>query len=389
MWLSSDQATEIVAQHNSPVFVYSKSQLQSRAETLLDLTMPLGLTIRYAVKANSHPEIVKLFFDMGLHFDVSSSYEASMLLAQGIPGEKISLSSQQSAHNLEDLLQAGIQYVATSMHQLELFASAAHRGDKVALRVNPAINSAGQNNRLSTSGIASSFGLWHEYVEKALAFAASNQITIDRLHMHIGTGADPAIWASAMDTALGIARQMPDVIVLDIGGGYKIAYAAGEHETDMKQISKVFTEKLQLFAQETGRELKLEIEPGRWLVAHAGVLLAQVDDIVDTGADGYAFLRINTGMNDFIRAAMYGAQHNLRVMNNVVDEAEYIVTGHCCETSDMLTTMPGDPEYIAPRKLHKAKVGDVVVIADAGAYCASFSTKQYNAFPSASEVVVD
>jgi diaminopimelate decarboxylase len=389
MWLSDEQVAELVAQHGTSLFVYSKDQLRTRAHELMQLTQPYGLTVRYAIKANPHPEIIKLFLDMDLHFDASSSYEASLLLSQGVPGDRISLSSQQSAHNLEELLQAGVRYVASSMHQLEVFINAAHRGNAVSLRVNPAIDSAGQNNRLSTSGIASSFGLWHEYVGKALEYAAYNQIVINRLHMHIGTGADPAIWANAMDTALSIVRQMPDVTVLDIGGGYKIAYAVGEHETEMKQISAVFAEKLQLFAQETGRELKLEIEPGRWLVAHAGVLLAQVDDIVDTGTDGYTFLRLNTGMNDFIRAAMYGAQHNLRIMNDAVDEVEYIVTGHCCETSDMLTTMPGDPEHIAPRKLNKAEIGDVLVIADVGAYCASFSTKQYNAFPSASEVIVN
>lgn len=389
MWISNEQATALVAENGSPLFVYSKAQLHSRAAELLNLHLPFGHTVRYAVKANSHPEITKLLLDLGLHFDASSSYEASLLLKQGVPGDKISLSSQQSAHNLDELLQSGVHYVATSMHQLELFVAAAHRNDTVALRVNPAIDGAGHNNRLSTSGIASSFGLWHEYVGQALEYAAGNRIVIDRLHMHIGTGADPAIWANAMDIALSIVRQMPDVTVLDIGGGYKIAYTAGEHETDMQQISAVFAEKLQTFARETSRRLKLEIEPGRWLVAHAGVLLAQVDDTVDTGTNGYSFLRLNTGMDDFIRAAMYGAQHGIQVVNSNNEEVEYVITGHCCETSDILTTMPGDPEHILPRKLQKAEIGDIVAVADAGAYCASFSTKQYNAFPSASEVIVE
>ena len=389
MWLSDEQATEVVAQHSSPVFVYSKSQLKSRAQTLLDLVMPFGLTIRYAVKANSHPEVVKLFSDMGLHFDASSSYEAAMLLSRGVPGEKISLSSQQSAHNLEELLWAGVQYVATSLHQLEMFINAENRGNTVALRVNPAIDHAGQNNRLSTGGIAASFGLWHEHVEQALELASAHQVVINRLHTHIGSGADPAIWAKAMETSLDIVRRMPDVTTLDFGGGYKVSRAAGEHETDMQQIGAIFVEKLQTFAKETGRRLRLEIEPGTWLVAHAGTLLAQVDDIVDTGSEGYTFLRVNTGMNDFIRPAMYGAQHDIRIVNGNSEQTECVVTGHCCETSDVLTPMPGDPEHIAPRTMRKASIGDVIAIADTGAYCASMSTKQYNAYPSAPEVFVD
>lgn len=389
MWLSDEQAVALVGQHGTPLFIYSKAELNTRAQELNGLKMPFGLVVRYAVKANSHPEIIKQFLELGLHFDASSSYEAAMLLSLGVPGEKVSLSSQQSPHNLPELLKEGVQFVATSMHQLELFVNTADHGGKVALRVNPTIPYAGHNNRLSTGGEASSFGLWHEYIEKALGLASAHQVVVNRLHVHVGSGADPAIWASTMDTALTIVRRMPDVTTLDIGGGFKVARAVGEHEADMQKVGAIFAEKLQSFADETGRTLKLEIEPGTWLVAHAGVLLAAIDDIVDTGSEGYAFLRLNTGMNDIIRPAMYGAQHDIRVVNNATDEAEYVVVGHNCETGDILTPAPGDPEHIAPRKMRRAAIGDVVVIADVGAYCASFSAKLYNAFPAATEVIVE
>lgn len=388
MWLSDTQAHELVARHGSPLFVYSKAQLRSRAQELLSLPMPSGLTVRYAAKANPHPEIIVLLAELGLHFDASSSFEAQALLNMGIPGNKISLSSQQSAHDLPALLNAGVQYVATSMRQLTLFADAAEPGASVGLRVNPSIGGAGHNNRTSTGGVASSFGLWHEYVGSALALVASKQITIERLHIHVGSGADPAIWGEVMDTALAVVRRMPDVTVLDIGGGYKVSRAPGERETDMRLVADEFRIRLEAFAHETNRQLRVEIEPGTWLVAHAGVLLAQVDDIVDTGSDGYTFLRLNTGMNDIIRPAMYGAQHDIRVVTDATEEAEYIVVGHNCETGDILTPAPGNPEHIVTRRLRKAAVDDLVVIADAGAYCASFSVKGYNAYPSAAEVLV-
>src|SRR6185437_13735952 len=110
MWLSDTQAHELVARHGSPLFVYSKTQLRSRAQQLLNLAMPFGLTVGYAAKANPNPKIIKLFADLGLHFDASSSYEAQVLLDMGIAGSQISLSSQQSAHDLPVLLQAGVQY---------------------------------------------------------------------------------------------------------------------------------------------------------------------------------------------------------------------------------------------------------------------------------------
>lgn len=387
MWLSNKQAYEIVGEHGSPAFVYSREQLSERARELMALELPYGLTVRYAMKANPHPEVVKLFAGEGLHFDASSSYEAAELIKQGIPGAHISLSSQQPAHNLPELLGAGVRYVATSMRQLELFAASVKSGARVALRVNPP-NGNGANNRVTTGGANSSFGLWYEYLDDALQLAAAKGLVIDRLHVHIGSGADLSAWGQAMDDALVIARRMPDVMTLDIGGGFKVSRYTGEKEADMPAIAALFAGRLQSFAAEAGRQLKLEIEPGMWLVAHAGVLLAEVADIVDTGRDGYTFLRLNTGLNDFIRPAMYGAQHHISVLNGAAEQAEYVVVGHCCETSDILTPAPGDPEAIAPRRLNKASIGDLVAIADTGAYCHTFSTTGYNAFPPAAKVFV-
>jgi diaminopimelate decarboxylase len=191
-----------------------------------------------------------------------------------------------------------------------------------------------------------------------------------------------------MKTSLAIASQMPDVTSLDIGGGFKIHRYGDEHEADMTEIAEVFASELTAFAEKTGRKLHLEIEPGTWLVAHAGTLLAEVVDIVDTGADGHAFLRLNTGMNDIIRPSMYGAQHKIEVLSEAQEQEEYVVVGHNCETGDILTPAPGDPEGIESRLMKKANIGDVVAIYDAGAYCASFSAHGYNSFPSAKEIIV-
>jgi diaminopimelate decarboxylase len=178
------------------------------------------------------------------------------------------------------------------------------------------------------------------------------------------------------------------VTVLDIGGGFKIHRYGDEHEADMTEIAAVFAAELSAFANTTGRKLHLEIEPGTWLVAHAGVLLAEVADIVDTGADGHTFLRLNTGMNDIIRPSMYGAQHEIEVLNEAHEQAEYVIVGHNCETGDILTPAPGDPEGLEPRLLSQAAIGDLVAIYDTGAYCRSFAVHGYNSFPSAKEIIL-
>lgn len=208
--LNTAAAQELVAQYGAPLYVYDGAGIRARAKELTGLELPYGLTVRYAVKANPHPEIINMFAEMGLSFDASSSFEAAKLLQQGIAGERISLSSQQPAHNLPELLRAGVRFVATSLHQLELFAAAENHLDTVGLRVNPGMGH-GHSNRLTTGGAGASFGLWHEYLPQALQLAAAQGIRIDRLHVHVGTGGDPGKWGDILDAGLHIVEQMPDV----------------------------------------------------------------------------------------------------------------------------------------------------------------------------------
>lgn len=388
MRISSTQAQNLSVAHGTPLYVYSLREIRQRAYQLQALNLPYGVTVRYAMKANPHPQIIHTLVELELQFDAGSSYEANHLLELGVPGSSISLSSQQPAHNLGQLLEAGVSYVATSLHQMELYAQAAMRGARLGLRVNPGIGS-GHNNRTTTGGVTSSFGLWHEYLDDALALARQHGLVIDKLHIHAGSGADPSVWGAVMDAALNITTRLPDVVTLDIGGGYKVRRVPGEAETDMKEVVAVFAHKLHEFAVKTGRRLYLEIEPGTWLVAHAGVLLTEIVDIVDTGSQGFTFLRTDTGMNDLLRPSLYGAQHRMQVMNRAAEYRNYVVVGHNCETGDILTTAPHDSERIAPRKLRRAAIGDVLAIADTGAYGAAMSAHGYNAYPSAKEVCVD
>lgn len=372
----------------TPRYEYSRSQINERVNELMSLSLPDGLVVRYAMKANPFPEIIKMLNQAGVHFDASSSYEAAELLELGVPGEHISLSSQQTSHNLPELLKAGVLYVATSINQLELFLEAREHTDKVGVRINPDLGS-GHNNRTSTGGVNAGFGIWHEYIDEVLSLTEGAGVTIDRLHIHVGSGADPKVWGEVMDRSLVMVKLFPTVASLDIGGGFKVHRFGKESETDMSEIVKIFQWKLEAFAIDTNRKLQLEIEPGTYFIAHAGTLVAQVDDIVDTGENGHTFIRLNTGMNDFLRSTLYGAQHKIEIINNATKMKDYVVIGHNCESGDIFTPAKGDPEAIEPRTLKEAKIGDEVRIYDAGAYCASMRAKGYNSFPNATEIMVD
>jgi diaminopimelate decarboxylase len=182
---------------------------------------------------------------------------------------------------------------------------------------------------------------------------------------------------------------MPGVQILNMGGGFKIARVEEDKPADLSEIMSVFKVELDDFAKKTGRPIQLEIEPGTWLVGSAGVLLSRVVDIVDTGKDGFNFIKLDTGMNDFLRPAMYGAQHQIEVLNSSKIKKDYAVVGHNCETGDILTPTPSDPESIKPRKLNEASIGDLVAIGGTGAYGASMRAIGYNSFPSAKEIYIN
>jgi diaminopimelate decarboxylase len=383
---NSHKAEELLAEHDSPLYIYDKEWLINRANNILAATHRANCLVRYAVKANPHPEIIKLFDEAGIQFDASSDFEADRLIKLGISPSKISLSSQQPPKDIKKVLESGIKFAATSLHQLDLVKNCGWKGD-VAVRINPEIGS-GHNNRTTTGGVNASFGIWHEYIPDILDWQKKSGCNISRLHIHVGSGADPGVWREVILDALKIVDLMPDIQILDIGGGYKIARVENEQETDMGMVMNVFLEELKEFKKRTGRKLNLEIEPGTWLVANCGTLLSTIVDIVDTGKKGYKFIKLNTGMNDILRPSLYGAQHPITVLNDAKDQEEYIVVGHNCESGDILTPEPGNSEQIRPRTLNKASIGDIVAIGGAGAYCASMRAVGYNDFPTAKQIII-
>lgn len=378
---------EVAAEHmgEGGLFVYDSEVLAANAQTILDLEMPFGITPRYAAKANSHPEIIRLFDQKGLHFDASSVREAQRLLRYGVPGENISLSSQILRDNaaLGEVIRDGVLPVATAIPHIGRLAR--HGVKETAVRINPGWGS-GAYNRTNVGGPASSFGIWHEELSDVLDEAKQHGIKINRLHTHIGSGADPSVWRTVMRRSLAVVERMPDVEALDIGGGYKVARMPHEQATDMSRVGEVFAKGLEEFAEHTGREIRLEIEPGTYLVAKAGTLLGRVEEQASTSE--YDFLKLNVGMNAILRPSLYGAQHPIEVLNDSSEEKDYVVVGPCCESGDILTPAPGDPEEILPRTLNVAAREDIVAIGGAGAYCASMSANRYNDIPEATEIVV-
>ena len=162
-----------------------------------------------------------------------------------------------------------------------------------------------------------------------------------------------------------------------------------EPTADMDEVADHVRRELEAFRARDGRSLHLELEPGTYLVAQAGAVVATCIDVVDTGKDGYLFAKLDTGMTEITRPSLYGAQHPIDVMATDRDAAEVVFVGPCCESGDILTPAPGDPEGLGPRWVPRPRVGDLVIVGGTGAYCAAMSTINYYSYPQAAEVMLD
>ncbi len=395
-FLNEAQIELIRERFGTPVYVYDQATLEAAADRVLAFPAPCRLVGRFAMKALPTAAVLHIFAAKGLHIDASSGFEAERALHAGIAPERIQVTAQENPKDLKGLVQRGVLFNACSLHQLRTFGEL-FPGRELSLRVNPGLGS-GHNNRTNVGGPSSSFGIWHEKLDEALTVAREFDLTLSGLHTHIGSGGDPEVWKRCAEMTLEIAARLPDLNRLSLGGGFKIARQPGETSADLRAIGEALRPALVSFIGQR-EDFQLEIEPGSFLVANAGAILAEIIDIVDThpgsrtAPEGNTFLKIDSGMTELLRPSIYGAQHPMTVVAHghpaASEEAEYLVAGHCCESGDILTPAPGDPEGLAPRRLARAEIGDTLVIEGAGAYASGMAAKNYNAFPEATEVLID
>ena len=388
---SDAQLRAMAEEHGTPLYVHDENSYRRYGREALNAPNAFGLSVRYAMKANSHRAILGIFDSMGIGIDASSYYEVRRALAAGIAPHKIQLTSQETlppAH-LKDLVKLGVLYNGTSLAQLQLFADlfpgTVH---PLSVRINPGLGS-GHNNRTNTAGPSASFGIWRDYLPEVLDIAARHALTLSRLHAHVGSGSDWRIWQKAARLTLRVARDLPDVEIVNLGGGYKIDRMEPEKSMSFQTAFPPVKQAFEEFAAETGRRLHLEIEPGTYLAANSCLLLARISDIVDTGTHGYRFLKLDASMTELLRPMIYGDRHPIRLLGKA-DRATtpYVVVGTCCESGDLFTPKQGNPEQIDTVLLPEAERGDYVAVMGVGAYGSAMCAKNYNSRPACAEAMI-
>ena len=386
-FLTADVAAEVRERFGTPCYVYDRAALEAAARAALAFPAPFGFTLRYAMKANPSRGILQVFRALGLHIDASSDFEVERALEAGFEPGEIQLTSQMPSRRLAEHVRRGVLFNACSVHQLDSFGRLAP-GSEVSVRMNPGLGT-GSTKRTNTGGPASSFGIWHEYLDEVKTIAERHRLRITRLHSHVGSGTDPEIWKRCIRMTLELAAKLPDVAAVNLGGGFKVGRMPEEPTVDLADVGAHVRAELLAFQSRDGRRLGLEIEPGTYLVARAGAVVASCVDVVDTGREGYLFAKLDTGMTEVTRPSLYGAQHPIDVLAQGREAAAVVFVGPCCESGDILTPAPGDPEALGPRWVPRPQIGDLVVVSGAGAYCAAMSTINYNSYPRAPEAMLE
>jgi diaminopimelate decarboxylase len=394
-------AAAVADTYGTPTYVYDEALILERCRECVEMPHAYGLTVRYAMKANSNKALLKLITGAGLHLDASSLNEVLRAGLAGVPYERVMLTTQEvhtgaERVKLEELLRAGLKYNVCSLHQLQMIGDFAIKNNiDVGIRIHPGIGS-GESATRNTGDDYSCFGIHLSDLDKAFLSAGEKGITFRHIHVHIGSGADTRMWRQNIDLLLGIIEEhFPDALTVCFGGGLKEARMPGEYAADIPLLGSYARMQIEAFYNKTGRKLKMEIEPGTYIAANSGYAVTRLLDKKKTSRSN--FIITDGGMEINSRPLLYGSRHPIyivagdgaRVISSEYDEVKHdyeaVVAGKCCESGDCQTLdMDG---HAVPRSMVEPKVGDIVIIGGVGAYCSSMSPYNYNSHPQAAEVL--
>jgi diaminopimelate decarboxylase len=379
---------DIAAEFGTPVYVYDAAVFRRQLSSLARFDR-----VRFAQKACANIHVLRLLRSAGAFVDCVSPGELARALAAGFrpgaePAEIVYTADILTDAVIDRVLEAGVPVNAGSEDMLTQLGER-RRGHPVWLRINPGFGH-GHSRKVNTGGEASKHGIWHENLDDALARVDRHGLDLVGLHMHIGSGADLDHLGRVGDAmVLAVERAGRDLRAVSAGGGLSIPYRAGEAPIDPTAYFAIWDKARRRIEAHLGHAVELEIEPGRYLAGPAGVLLADVRATKTMGKNHFTL--VDAGFNDLVRPAMYGAYHALSLLSRAFDVdarpvRPTLVAGPICESGDVFTQdASGNP---APRALPEARVGDVLVFHDAGAYAASMASN-YNSRPLATEVLID
>ena len=386
LYFDGVSARELAVRFNTPLYVISETRIRDNYNRLYkELIRNYPKTrIYYASKANSNLSVLKILETEGAHIDAVSPGEVALSLKAGFSAERILFTGTSVRDDeLNFLTDSSVPINVDSISQLNRLLSI-KVPNLLSVRVNPEIG-AGHHTHVITAGKQSKFGLLEENALKAYATAKSAGVERFGIHMHVGSGVpDVEPFVLALEQLLKIAKRIHEKVevefeFIDIGGGIGVPYKPEDKELDIALFSDTVLTLFRRRIKEYGLGNPFFcVEPGRYLVCDASVLLTAVNTVKTTPYK--QFIGVDAGFNTLIRPTMYGSYHHVLVANKLNHPAAdtYDVVGPICESGDVLAR---------DRCLPKIEEGDLLVVLNAGAYGFAMSS-QYNARPRAAEVLV-
>ncbi len=385
--ISGIPIADIVKRFGSPTYVYDMSTI---AQRVADLSM--FDVIRFAQKANSNIAVLDRLRRLRVVVDAVSDGEVRRALAagytpHGTPHPIVYTADVFDHASLKLVKELGLHVNCGSPEMIDQLGQIMP-GATVTLRINPGFGH-GHSQKTNTGGPQSKHGIWFDQVDDCLRRADLNNVAVTGLHMHIGSGTDlehlSQVCGALEKIALSIGRTLQ---MISAGGGLPVPYRSEQTYVDLDKYYALWDGTRKRLEQSFGHHLSLEIEPGRYLVAESGYLIAEIRAVKQMGEN--TFYLLDTGFNDLARPILYGSYHPIAIAHRTPRtssaEIEVVVGGPLCESGDIFTQEEGG--FVSKRRLPQASVGDWLVLEVAGAYGFVMSSN-YNGRCRAEEVLIE
>lgn len=377
-------------QFGTPLWLYNRETIEKAVKDV-----KIFDTVRFAQKACPNLSIVALIKRLGCVVDAVSAGEIVRALKAGFKGgvekgrvpEIVYTADIFDRDALELVKKYNIPVNVGSPDMIQQLADAGIKSE-LTLRINPGFGH-GHSSKVNTGGPLSKHGVWHEQIKDCVKLAQANGMWITGLHMHIGSGSDFEHLAQVCDAMCDASRRLGSHLrTISAGGGLPIPYKPEEKDNriDVNAYYKLWDDARKKIQQSIGHDVSLEVEPGRYLVAESGYLVAEIRAVKKQGEN--LFYLVDAGFTDLVRPSFYGSYHEISILprdgRDLTEMVDAVVAGPLCESGDVFTQEEGG--FVVTRKLPKAKVGDLLVIHDTGAYGAAMSSN-YNSRRYAAEVM--
>jgi diaminopimelate decarboxylase len=388
LFIGGCRAVDLARRHQTPLYVYNAVKILGNFRRVRDAMARHTdrFRIHYAMKANAHPQILKLLATEGAHADCVSPNECRLALASGFSRDRILFTGTSVAdRDLRALLDLGVRINVDSFSQLRRLAGMS-TAPEISIRWNPGEGAgAGHHSHTITAGKYIKFGIPEHRILEAMQEARSLGMKVVGLHQHIGSGwlgDDVEVFLESVRRTLDVARRAQEVLgrqleFIDFGGGPGIRYRPDQSPFPIEE----YAQGLVGTVRKEGFDGVIAIEPGRFFVGESGVLLLEINTVEDKNIP---ILGVDGGFNTLVRPAFYGSYHEMVLCNRVESDRmrEFQVAGNLCESSDVFTESKKHA-----RRLPEPQEGEILALLCAGAYGYEMGSP-YNGRPFPAQVLV-